>query len=110
MLIDPAGGPPIDSISGMKRYPLAPLVAVGALTLSLVSAAPAAGTTAPQSPGPLSWAPPPCGDATHSCASLALSNTGSHQVLTLDNSKDWIVQLPNVPLVGGIDIDGGHNV
>lgn len=37
-------------------------------------------------------------------------NTGSHQFLGLDYSRDWIVKLPSVPVVGGLDIDGGHNV
>ena len=58
----------------------------------------------------LTWAPPPCGDSRHSCATYDVSNTGSHQYLRLDNSKDWIVKLPSVPVVGGLDIDGGHNV
>jgi hypothetical protein len=58
----------------------------------------------------LTWAPPPCGDATHACATYQVSNTGSHQFLGLDYSKDWIVKLPGVPVVGGLDIDGGHNV
>jgi hypothetical protein len=60
--------------------------------------------------GVLTWRPPVCGDATHVCATDALTNTGHHQYLGLDSSKDWIVKLPNVPLVGGIDINGGHNV
>jgi hypothetical protein len=58
----------------------------------------------------LTWRPPACGDAIHACATYQVSNTGSHQFLGLDNSKDWIVKLPPVPVVGGLDIDGGHNV
>ena len=74
------------------------------------TATPAPTPTPTPSAGTLTWRPPACGDATHTCATLQLSNTGSHQYLRLDSSKDWIVNLPNVPLVGGIDIDGGHSV
>ncbi len=60
----------------------------------------------------LTWAPPPCGDATHACATYQIIENGQgHQFLDLDTSKDWIVKLPsNRPQRGGIDIDGGHNV
>lgn len=60
----------------------------------------------------LTWAPPPCGDATHACATYQIIENGQgHQFLGLDPSKDWIVRLPNYgPQKGGIDIDGGHNV
>src|SRR5438067_2348902 len=74
------------------------------------TATPAPTPTPTPSAGTLTWRPPACGDATHTCATLQLSNTGSHQYLRLDSSKDWIVNLPTVPLVGGIDIDGGHSV
>ena len=39
-----------------------------------------------------------------------MQNTGAHQFLGLDYHKDWIVKLPSVPVVGGLDINGGHNV
>jgi hypothetical protein len=58
----------------------------------------------------LTWRPPACGDPTHACATYVVSNTGHHQDLRLDNARDWIVKLPGVPVVGGLDIDGGHNV
>ncbi len=60
----------------------------------------------------LTWAPPPCGDATYACATYQITeNSQGHQFLDLDTSKDWIVKLPsNRPQRGGIDINGGHNV
>ncbi len=60
----------------------------------------------------LTWAPPPCGDATHACATYQITENGQgHQFLGLDPSKDWIVRLPGyTPQKGGIDINGGHNV
>jgi len=60
----------------------------------------------------LTWAPPPCGDATHACATYQITEYGQgHQFLGLDPSKDWIVRLPGYgPQKGGIDINGGHNV
>jgi len=60
----------------------------------------------------LTWAPPPCGDATHACATYQITENGQgHQYTGLDPSKDWIVKLPgNGPQKGGIDINGGHNV
>jgi hypothetical protein len=88
-----------------KRVRLTPVLLTG-VALALAATAPAAGSTGPR----LTWSPPPCGDATHACVILPLANTGSHQVLILDSAKDYILQLPNVPLVGGIDIDAGHNV
>jgi hypothetical protein len=72
-----------------------------------------AAQSAPSSPGPglkLTWAPPPCGDVTHGCARYDVANTGSHQFLSLSPSQDWIVKLPSVPVLGGLDIEGGHNV
>src|SRR6266849_3149957 len=91
----------------MKRVRLMPLLLTG-VALALAAAAPgtAAGSTGPL----LTWSPPPCGDATHACVTYPVTNTGSHQILILDSTKDYIVQLPNVPVLGGIDIDGGHNV
>jgi hypothetical protein len=72
--------------------------------------APTPTPTAVPGPGLLTWRPPACGDATHSCVTLNVSNTGGHQYLTLDSSKDWILKLPKTPVVGGLDINGGHNV
>ena len=91
----------------MKRVRITPVLLTG-VALALAAAVPgtAAGSTGPR----LTWSPPPCGDATHACVIYPLTNTGSHQVLILDSTKDYILQLPNVPLVGGIDIDAGHNV
>jgi hypothetical protein len=59
----------------------------------------------------LTWAPPPCDDRTHHCATLYLKNTGSHQTPDLDNNTDYRIYLPaDGPLVGGITIIGGRNV
>jgi hypothetical protein len=66
---------------------------------------------ASQSGGTLTWAPPPCGDATHNCVDVNLADTGSHQSLLLSNASDYRVHLPaSSPLHGGITINGGHNV
>jgi len=68
-----------------------------------------------QTPAILTWSPPHCGDATHGCGNYYITESGQgHQFLgpdILDVSKDWRVHLPaHRPQVGGIDIDGGHNV
>ena len=61
--------------------------------------------------GPLTWSPPVCGDATHSCQDVYLTNTGSHQNPSLSSSSDYRLHLPaNGPLVGGLTISRGHNV
>jgi hypothetical protein len=63
------------------------------------------------SPGArLTWAPPPCGDATHRCVDLRLSNTGENQQPLLDAETDYRIHLPPVPLEGGLQISGGRNV
>jgi hypothetical protein len=67
-------------------------------------------TPAPGAGSLLTWRPPVCGGGGYACVTYNVSNTGSHQSLGLDSSKDYIVKLPNVPVVGGIDVDGGHNV
>ena len=60
----------------------------------------------------LTWAPPPCGEATYVCATYQITQKAQgHQFLSLDTTKDGLVKLPkNGPQRGGIDIDGGHNV
>jgi prepilin-type N-terminal cleavage/methylation domain-containing protein len=58
----------------------------------------------------LTWSPPTCGDATHGCVDLTLSDTGSHQNPSLSASNDYRIHLPAVPLRGGLTISGGHNV
>jgi len=59
----------------------------------------------------LSWAPPQCGDSTHSCQTMNLSNTGSHQTLGLSSTSDYKINLPTTgPLVGGLTLYGGHNI
>jgi chitodextrinase len=58
----------------------------------------------------LSWAPPTCGDATHGCIDLQLTNTGANQTPSLSSSNDYRIHLPNVPLQGGLQIRGGRNV
>ncbi len=59
----------------------------------------------------LTWAPPQCGDAAHRCEDLYLANTGAHQEPALNASRDYRLHLPSHgPLVGGLTIDGGHNV
>jgi hypothetical protein len=72
-------------------------------------------TDAPHRPLPssqkLTWAPPPCGDSKHTCTTLYLTNTGSHQMPSLNDSTDYRIYLPrNGPLVGGITISGGRRV
>jgi hypothetical protein len=66
---------------------------------------------APSPSGPLTWQPPTCGDATHGCVDMYLSNTGSHQNPSLSAANDYRIHLPMTgPLKGGITISGGHNV
>jgi hypothetical protein len=84
-----------------------PVLLTGA---ALALSATVRGTAAIPVGAPLTWSPPPCGDSSHACVVEQLTNTGSHQVLILDSATDYILQLPSVPLVGGIDIDAGHNV
>src|SRR5205085_10939292 len=61
--------------------------------------------------GALTWRPPTCGDATHSCIDLYLTNTGTHQNPNLNPNTDYRLHLPgNRSLVGGLTISGGHNV
>jgi hypothetical protein len=61
--------------------------------------------------GLLSWRPPTCGDATHTCEDLYLTNTGAHRYPSLSAGVDYRLHLPaSEPLVGGLSIDGGHNV
>jgi len=65
----------------------------------------------PPSGGRLTWRPPTCGDATHSCVDLYLTNTGSNQTPSLNANTDYRLHLPTTgPLVGGLQIKGGHNV
>jgi hypothetical protein len=72
---------------------------------------PAPTPTPPPGPGSLlTWRPPVCGGGGYTCVTLNLANTGRHQNLWLDSTKDWTINLPKTPLVGGLDIDGGHNV
>jgi hypothetical protein len=61
-------------------------------------------------PEPLTWAPPACGDSTHGCVDLYLSNTGANQTPQLSADADYRIHLPSVPLEGGLQIRGGHNV
>ena len=58
----------------------------------------------------LSWPPPPCGDETHRCVTLELSNTGGNQNPELEPEVDYRIVLPNEPLEGGLQITGGRNV
>jgi hypothetical protein len=61
--------------------------------------------------GPLTWSPPSCGDATHACVEVYLTNTASHQEPTLDTNTDYRLHLPmSGALVGGLTISGGRNV
>ena len=66
---------------------------------------------APPSPRKLTWTPPQCGDRQHRCTTLYLTNTGSHQMPSLDNRTDYRIYLPTGgPLIGGITITGGRRV
>ncbi len=61
------------------------------------SSTPAA--TAPRTPPVdaetlLPWKPPPCGDATHECIDIQLSNTGANQYLTFESDHDYRIHLP----------------
>jgi hypothetical protein len=67
-------------------------------------------TPPPSTRGTLTWAPPACGDATHGCVDLNLSNTGSNQTPSLKATNDYRIHLPSVPLQGGLQIRGGRNV
>ena len=58
----------------------------------------------------LSWAPPACGDATHGCVDLYLTDTGTNQTPALSAVNDYRIHLPSTPLNGGLQINGGHNV
>jgi len=59
---------------------------------------------------PLSWAPPPCGDANYGCVDLYIDPIG-HQHLSMSPSNDYRLHLPSDRAqVGGITINGGHNV
>jgi hypothetical protein len=59
----------------------------------------------------LTWRPPVCGDASHSCVDINLNNTGSHQNPSLNANTDYRIHLPTSgPLVGGLTISGGRNV
>ncbi|MFL5885761.1 MAG: hypothetical protein ACJ77M_11890, partial [Thermoleophilaceae bacterium] len=57
-------------------------------------------------PGPLAWAPPALSNPT------TIDVTRSDQSITLDQSRDYVIELPPYPLVGrgGLAINGGHNV
>src|SRR3954451_23972435 len=78
----------------------------GALATTLAGAA----CALPASAAPLTWAPPPCGDATRQCVDVYLSNTGANQTPSLSAANDYRIHLPSVPLQGGLQIRGGHNV
>lgn len=60
----------------------------------------------------LTWRPPPCGDETHSCVELQLSDTGSNQTIVLEDDHDYRIHLPaDRPLRGGIHLENaGRNV
>jgi hypothetical protein len=59
----------------------------------------------------LTWRPPRCGDATHTCRNVNLTNTGVHISLYLDRSSDYRIHLPvDSPLIGGLSIEGGNRV
>jgi hypothetical protein len=90
-------------------------LAIGSLiSVLLVGCSLWPGTTvdpALRSPRLLTWVPPQCGDAEHSCVTLYLQNTGSHQVPALNYRTDYRIYLPRSgPLVGGITITGGRRV
>jgi hypothetical protein len=83
------------------------LVLVLALALRACEGGPATG----RDDARLTWAPPPCGDASHGCTDLRLRNTGRHQTPQLAASDDYRIHLPSRgPLVGGLTITGGRNV
>ena len=59
----------------------------------------------------LSWSPPPCGDATHVCRDIHLSDTRVNQTPPLQRDVDYRIHLPRYwPIVGGLQIRGGRNV
>jgi hypothetical protein len=61
---------------------------------------------------PLTWSPPSCGDQTHACIDLRLTDTGSSQYLSLESDNDYRIHLPvDRPLRGGIQLrNAGRNV
>ena len=106
-------------LSGRRAAGRVLCLAVGSLILAVLAACSSAADRTPSgaSVGPppdaqlLPWAPPQCGGGDHGCQDLYLGNTGSHQTLFLDDSKDYRIHLPgNSPLAGGITITGGRNV
>lgn len=68
--------------------------------------------SAPTATRTLAWSPPPCGGSDGlTCATLKLSNTGSNQAPKLDSNTDYKIVLPTSgPLVGGLEIRGGHSI
>ncbi len=55
----------------------------------------------------LSWAPPPLENPT--TIRLTPDDDGPY-ILDLDTDKDYIIELPDEPLPGGLSIEGGRNV
>ena len=67
-------------------------------------------TTSNATAQPLSWPPPPCGDANYGCVDLDVGAMG-HQQLSLSPSNDYRLHLPSDRAqIGGITISGGRNV
>src|SRR5690242_10678405 len=107
-----AGEPPVKH-RGRRANGRVRCLAIGSLISVLLAGCslPGASHRSLPSPGKLTWAPPQCGDAEHRCRDLYLTNTGTHQTPSLDNSTDYRIHLPTSgPLVGGITITGGRRV
>jgi len=70
--------------------------ALGLLGLAVLLTPPPPSPPDPVVPAqePLTWQPPPCGDATHRCIDLYLSDTGENQYLVLESDHDYRVHLP----------------
>jgi hypothetical protein len=88
--------------------------ALGLLGLAVLLTPPPPSPPDPVVPAqePLTWQPPPCGDATHRCIDLHLSDTGENQYLVLESDHDYRIHLPeDRPLRGGLQLrNAGRNV
>jgi hypothetical protein len=58
-----------------------------------------------QPEGPLTWAPPELNNPTV----INVEPNGRHS-FNLDRNRDYIIQMPDEPVIGGMSIIGGHNI
>jgi hypothetical protein len=94
VVADAAAGPTPVAAAGA---PVPPAPAPTTAPTPQPAPAPATGTK-------LRWAPPPLSSP------ITIAVGQGDQFLALDVTKDYILQMPSVPHLGSITIDGGHNV